>query len=104
MSYFAVVREAGPAWADGGIDGQPALADHATFMTGLAEHGFVLFAGPLAGSEHGRVRVLLIVDADSEEAIERRLTDDPWMRSEQLRTVSSEPWNVFVGAERLAGV
>lgn len=102
MSYFAVIREAGPAWTDGkGISDQPALGDHAAFMNTLAEQGFVLFGGPLAGSEHGRLRAMLIVDAGSEAEIRSRLADDPWARTERVLTMSVEPWNVFVGAERL---
>ena len=61
MSYFAVTREAGPAWTAGkGVLEQPALSDHATFMNALADRRFLLFGGPLAGTEHGRVRALLI--------------------------------------------
>jgi uncharacterized protein YciI len=71
-------------------------------MNALAEQGFVLFGGPLAGSERGRLRVLLIVYAGTEAEIGRRLADDPWVRTEQLQTVSVEPWNIFVGAERLS--
>ena len=56
MSAYAVIREAGPGWTDGGIADQPAVADHAAFMNDLADQGFLLFAGPLAGSEGGRVR------------------------------------------------
>lgn len=33
------------------------------FMNGLAAEGFALFAGPLAGSEQDRIRVLLIAEA-----------------------------------------
>jgi uncharacterized protein YciI len=103
MSYFAVIREAGPAWTDGnGISEQPGVSDHAAFMNALADQGFVLFGGPLAGSEHGRLRVLLIVNAGSTAEIQRRLADDPWARTEQLLTVSVEPWNIFVRAERLS--
>lgn len=103
MSYFAVTRQAGPAWTDGkGITGQPAMGDHAAFMEALAAQGVVLFGGPLAGSEHGRLRVLLIVDAGDESEVHRHLADDPWVRSEHLVTTSVEPWNVFVGAERLS--
>jgi uncharacterized protein YciI len=102
MSAYAVIREAGPGWTDGGITDQPAVADHAAFMNVLADDGFVLFAGPLAGSERGRVRVLLIVYADSEDEIRSRLADDPWVRSDRLQFTSIEPWNLVVGAERLA--
>ena len=100
MSYFAVTREAGPTWKDGGIFDQPAVNEHAAFMNALAEQGVVVCGGPLAGSEHARVRVLLIVNADSEDEIHRQLADDPWAE-EQLITVKVEPWNLLVGAERL---
>jgi uncharacterized protein YciI len=84
MSAYAVIREAGPGWTDGGIADQPAVADHAAFMNDLADQGFLLFAGPLAGSEGGRVRAL-IVDAHSEDEIRNRLADDPWVHSDRLR-------------------
>jgi hypothetical protein len=61
----------------------------------------VLFTGPLAGTEHGRLRALLIVDADSETDIHLRFADDPWTLSRQLDVKSIEPWNPLVGAERL---
>lgn len=102
MSLFAVTREAGPSWTEGkGAFEQPAVNDHAAFMNRLAEDGFVLFAGPLAGSEHDRIRVLLIAEAASETDIHRRLADDPWLRTQRLVTTSVEPWNLLVGAERL---
>jgi uncharacterized protein YciI len=105
MTPFAVIREAGHAWTDGkGIYEQPAVDEHARFMNALADEGFVLFGGPLAGSEHGRVRALLIVDAESEAEIHRRLADDPWVPTQQILTVSIERWNVIVGAERLSSV
>ena len=70
-------------------------------MNALADEGFVLFAGPLAGTEHGRVRALVIVHAASEAEVERRFADDPWARSQQLRTGTVEPWTILAGAERL---
>jgi uncharacterized protein YciI len=102
MSYFAVVREAGPAWTDGGIAEQPTMNDHAAFMNALAAGDFVLLAGPLAGTELGRLRVLLIIDAKDDREVRRRLADDPWTISGHLELTSIEPWNVFVGAERLS--
>jgi uncharacterized protein YciI len=103
MSLYAVTRQAGPGWTDGkGAFDQPGASDHAAFMATLAGEGFVLFAGPLAGSEHGRIRALLIADAPSETEIHRRLADDPWARPPRLVTTSIEPWNLIVGAHRLS--
>jgi uncharacterized protein YciI len=98
MSTFVVVREAGPRWSDGGIHDQLAVDEHARFMDGLAGDGFVLFAGPLAGSEQGRVRALVVVEASDAEEIEQRLADDPWARAGLLVTASIEPWQIFVRA------
>jgi uncharacterized protein YciI len=102
MSYFAVTRSAGPAWTDGGIAAQNAVDDHAAFMNGLADEGFVLFAGPLSGTEGGRLRALVIISANSEDEIRRRLADDPWTLSERLEITSIEPWNIFVGSDRIS--
>ena len=98
MSIFAVTREAGPAWVDGGIFDQPAVEDHAAFMNALAEEGVVLFAGPLAGTERGRLRALLIVQADDEAEIHRRFADDPWAVAGRIETVRVEPWTLMVGS------
>jgi hypothetical protein len=54
MTYFAATREAGPSWTDDGIATQHAAGEHAAFMDALADEGFVLLAGPLAGTEQGR--------------------------------------------------
>jgi uncharacterized protein YciI len=103
MSLFAVTREAGPGWTDGkGAFEQPAVNDHAAFMNALGGEGFLLFAGPLAGSELDRIRVLLIADADSETDVRGRLADDPWERTQRLVTTSVEQWNLLVGAERVS--
>jgi uncharacterized protein YciI len=102
MNLFAVTRDAGPGWTDGkGAFEQPGVNDHAAFMNNLENEGIVLFAGPLAGSEHDRIRALVIADADTETDIERRLADDPWELTQQLVTTRIEPWNLFVGGERL---
>src|SRR5919197_450348 len=103
MSYYAVEREAGPGWTDGGIADQPDVSDHATFMNGLADQGVVLFAGPLAGTESGRLRALLIMDVDTEYEIRDRLAADPWVRTDRLRITRIDEWQLVVGAERLAG-
>jgi len=103
MSYFAVIRDAGPAWTEGkSAFEQPGADDHAAFMNALADEGIVLFAGPLAGSERSRIRALLIVNTNSEAAILDRLAADPWAQTQRLVTTSVEPWNLFVGADRIS--
>lgn len=104
MSLFVVTREAGPGWTTGGVYDQPRLSEHAAFMNALADEGVLLFGGPLAGSEHGRVRVLLIFDADSEAAIRSRLADDPWAAGRQLVTRAVDPWAILAGSERLSSI
>lgn len=70
-------------------------------MGALSDEGLILFAGPLAGTEGGRIRVLLIADAANEVDILQRLADDPWELTERITTTSIEPWTLLVGAHRL---
>lgn len=103
MSRFLVHREAGTGWVPGkGALEQPGVAEHTAFMNELAESGVVMLAGPLGGSENDRIRAVVIAEADGEAEIHERLAADPWTRTQQLRTVRIESWNVFVGGERLA--
>lgn len=105
MSYFAVVRDAGPEWTDGkGAFEQPDVQAHAAFMNTLADEGIVLFAGPLAGSEQGRIRALVIVETEDESDVHARLSADPWALTRRIVTTSVEPWNLFVGADRMATI
>jgi hypothetical protein len=71
-------------------------------MRELADEGFVLIAGPLAGSEQHHLRVPLIVAADTEREVQTRIAGDPRARSGQLWITSVEPWNIFVGERRLS--
>jgi uncharacterized protein len=99
MSLFAVNREAGPAWAGGhGAFEQPGVGDHAAFMKGLADEGVILFAGPLAGTESGRIRVLLIADANNGAEVRQRLAADPWELADRITTTTIEAWTLLVGA------
>jgi hypothetical protein len=70
-------------------------------MNTLADEGLILFAGPLAGSERGRIRVLLIADAPGEAGIHRRLASDPWELTQRVVTTTVELWDLLVGAHLL---
>jgi uncharacterized protein YciI len=99
MSLFAVNREAGPAWTEGnGAFDQPGVTDHTAFMNGLAEDGLIIAAGPLAGTEHSRIRVLLIAESDHEAEIAQHLAADPWELAGRITTTRIEPWTLLVGA------
>lgn len=105
MSLHVISRTAGPAWAVGkGAFEQPGVGDHAAFMDMLANEGWVLFAGPLDGTETGRIRALVIADAADEAEVHQRLAADPWARSGHLVVTSIQSWNPIVGADRLVAV
>ena len=71
---------------------QLAWREHAVFMNGLAENGFIVRGGPLGDGQ----RVLHIVEAHSEAAIRHRFSEDPWETMALLRTESVEPWSVLL--------
>jgi len=67
--------------------------EHAAFMDALADDGFVILGGPLGDGE----KFLHIIAAESEQAIEVRLADDPWTPLRLLRTASVERWEILLG-------
>jgi uncharacterized protein YciI len=94
MALFAVVqRQHGPKWdLSKPMEEQVLWPEHAAFMNGLVDQGFVLLGGPV-GDEG---RVLLIVRASDEEEIRATLAEDPW--SEDLLLIASiEPWTIRLG-------
>ena len=62
---------------------------HAAFMDELVNAGFIVLGGPLA-DEH---RVVLVVDAESEDLLRATLARDPWSGT-HLRVDSVEPWTI----------
>ena len=67
--------------------------EHAVFMNALADEGFVILGGPLGDG----LSVLLIVNAESEEAIHARLAADPWTPMRLLPITRIESWQVLLG-------
>ncbi len=94
---FAMIRKGGPVWDPSRpLREQDQWDEHARFMDGLFDEGFLVMAGPL-GDGSPEHRVLLIFDADSETAIDARLAEDIWTQTGTLSTVSLERWNVLLG-------
>lgn len=98
-AYFLVTRVWGPAWNPARPRReQDGWDEHAAFMDGLAEEGFVVLGGPVGDVERGRV--LLVVGAESEEAVRERLAADPW--PEELLTIESvERWTLWLRSSQL---
>src|SRR5215213_5415097 len=97
MSYFLVTEERGPSWdAPRPRREQDEWDAHAEFMDALVVDGFVLLGGPVGDG----ARVLLVVDAESEDAIDARLAEDPWMPMGILRVAAIERWQVLLDGRR----
>jgi uncharacterized protein YciI len=94
--FFVVVRRLGPQWDPSRpMEQQSDWPAHASFMDGLVDAGFVVLGGPLADAQ----RVVLAVEADSEDAVRATLARDP--RSEtHLRLDTVDPWTIRLDGRR----
>jgi uncharacterized protein YciI len=95
--YYAVTQERGENWdARRSMREQEKWDEHARFMDALVDDGFVVLGGPLDDGE----KVLLIINAESRQAIEDRLADDPWMPMGVRRIAKVERLEILLGASQ----
>lgn len=88
--YLVTTRNGGSAWQRSrALSSQPGWSDHAAFMNGLVEDGFVVLGGTLDDGE----RAVLVVDSESEQVVRRVLARDPWSES-HLRVEAVERWTI----------
>jgi len=88
--FHVVVRRSGPEWVPGQpLEDQSGWDEHAAFMDGLVDRGFIVLGGPLSDE----VRVAHAVEAESEDAVRATLAADPWSGS-HLEIESIEPWTI----------
>jgi uncharacterized protein YciI len=92
--YFLVENAKGPTWDHSRARReQEGWDEHAAFMDGLVEEGFVVLGGPI-GEGDGE-NTLLVIDAVNEATARARLAEDPW--SEGILTIESiRPWSVWL--------
>ncbi len=97
MRLFLVTQHrSGPSYDPSlALEEQTRWAEHAAFMDGLVDAGFVVLGGPLA-DDH---RVVLAVEAESDDVVRRRLAEDPWHPS-HLVVDSVEPWTIRLDGTR----
>jgi uncharacterized protein YciI len=88
---FHVIRlRAGPEWdLARPMEEQTGWPAHAEFMNELVDRGFIILGGPLS-DEH---RVVLAIEAKSEDDVRETLARDPWSET-HLVTDSIEPWTI----------
>jgi uncharacterized protein YciI len=88
--FLVVVLRSGPEWQPLlSLEEQSGWVEHASFMDGLVDTGFIVLGGPLA-DEH---RVAHVVEASSEEAVRETLARDPWSET-HLRIDTIDPWTI----------
>ena len=94
--FFVVERRSGPEWdTSRPMEEQSGWDAHADFMDGLVEAGFVVIGGPLA-DEH---RVILVIEAASEDDVRATLAHDPWSES-HLVVASVDRWTIRLDGRR----
>ena len=88
--FHVVVTRTGSSWLAGRpLEEQTGWSEHAAFMEGLVDAGFIVLGGPLADER----RVVHAVEAESERAIRETLARDPWSET-HLQVESVEPWTI----------
>ena len=97
MATFLVVnRRSGPQWDPSRpMEEQSGWSAHASFMDGLVDSGFIVLGGPLADEQ----RAVLVVEAESEDAVRATLARDPWSET-HLRVDTIDPWTIRLDGRR----
>jgi len=96
MAYLVMLRRTGPRWDPSRpLEEQSDWEAHAAFMDRLVDDGFVVLGGPLADE----VRVVLAVEAESEEAVRATLARDPW-HGTHLVEESIDAWTIRLDGRR----
>ena len=89
-AFLVELHRSGPSWrASLPPEEQSAWPEHAAFIDALLDSGFIVLGGPLA-DQH---RVVMAVEADSEDDVRAVLAQDPWSGS-HLVLASLEPWEL----------
>jgi uncharacterized protein YciI len=98
-TFLVLLLRSGPEWDPAKpMEEQSEWEAHAQCMDGLVERGFIVLGGPLA-DEH---RVVLAVEAESEEAVRAELARDPWHET-HLVVDRIEPWTIRLRSSNTPG-
>jgi hypothetical protein len=88
--FLVILRRSGPDYDHSkSLEQQSGWLEHAAFMDGLVDDGFIVLGGVL-GDE---VRTAHAVEAASESEVRETLARDPWSGS-HLVVDSIDPWTI----------
>jgi hypothetical protein len=97
MAHFAVRLVHGPGWdSTRPIRKQDGWDEHAAFMDGLVDDGFVILGGPVGNGE----QTLHVVEAAHERDVKTRLARDPWASARLLQIGVIEPWALWLDSRQ----
>jgi uncharacterized protein YciI len=100
MANFAVRLVHGRGWdSSRQIRSQDAWNEHAVFMDGLVDDGFIVLGGPVGNGDES----LHVVEAADEKEIKERLAGDPWASAGLLQIGTIEPWALWLDSRRPDG-
>jgi len=89
MAHFAVRLVYGPGWDPSRqIRDRDGWDEHAAFMDGLVDNGFIILGEPVGDGE----QTLHAVEAADDNEIRARLGRDSWASAGLLQIGTIEPW------------
>jgi len=90
--YVVRLERGGPWDWSRDLRAQDGWDEHAKFMDGLVEDGFIFLGGPLKGDRE----TLHVVDAASEQEVRERFAQDTWAQNGMLSVKSIERWTILL--------
>jgi uncharacterized protein YciI len=94
--FHVVIHRSGPEYdLSKPLEEQSGWREHADFMNGLEDAGFIVLGGPLSDE----YRVVHVVEAESEHTIRETFARDPWSET-HLRIDSIDPWTIRLDSRR----
>ena len=98
-TFHVVIHRSGPDYdLSLPLERQSGWDEHAAFMDGLVDAGFIVLGGPL-GDEY---RVVHVAEAASADEVRETLARDPWSGT-HLVVDSIDTWTLRLDARRPAG-
>ena len=93
-TFLVILHRSGPQWDPSRpLEEQSGWPEHASFMDGLVDEGFIVLGGPLADE----FRTAHVVEAESEDKVRATLARDPWSKT-HLEIGSIDPWTIRLDA------